>query len=637
MISRLVVASRVANCPNCGGQVEFKAGSSLLSVCPYCSSAVARLGGDVGQLEILGQVAPLADLGSPLSIGTRGKYRGKTFTIVGQVQLDHGTGPWNEWYVVFDEGNWAWVAEAQGRVYLTSGREMPNLPAFGQARVGSRFRAGKFELTIVERKRAQLVSASGELPFAVKPGAHLNYADIQGPQGLFGTIDYGQGLEAEALYLGEELGYDQLFDDRVLKDVQAGEAKAAVGLNCPHCGAGVELKAPDESMRITCPACDSLLDCNRGELKLLSSTKRSGPEPMIPLSAEGTIDGTRYTVYGHLTRSVTVDGVKYLWEEYLLRAPRKGWRWLVCSNNHWSFIEPISAGDVDEDGRVVRYAKDTYRHFQSAAARVEHLRGEFYWKVEVGERAGSIDYVCPPYVLSKETAAEEVSWSRGKYLEKSLLEKAFALKKRLPRPFGVAPNMPNPMRAPLGAMLKLGVAFSLLLLLVAGVMAACSGEKGVISQELALGPSPGTLIATEPFEVSGTSNMAIRVTSDVSDGWLHLEGKLINETMNEVTPFGVTVRYHSGMVGGDSWASGARQRTVYVGSLRGGRYVMQLTPDWKAQKPPTRMRIEANTDVFIGSHATVIFFLLWLLPLLQAGRYYAFEKQRWSESDHAGW
>src|SRR5205814_3737913 len=63
------VAGRVANCPNCGGAVTFKADTSLLAVCPYCSSAVARTGGDVGQLEVLGKVAPLADLASPLSLG----------------------------------------------------------------------------------------------------------------------------------------------------------------------------------------------------------------------------------------------------------------------------------------------------------------------------------------------------------------------------------------------------------------------------------------------------------------------------------------------------------------------------------------------------------------------------------------
>ena len=31
-----------ANCPSCGGQVQFTAGSTIVVVCPYCRSAIAR-------------------------------------------------------------------------------------------------------------------------------------------------------------------------------------------------------------------------------------------------------------------------------------------------------------------------------------------------------------------------------------------------------------------------------------------------------------------------------------------------------------------------------------------------------------------------------------------------------------------
>lgn len=628
--------------------MEFKAQTSLLSVCPYCSSAVARIGDDITELEILGQVAPLADLGSPLSLGTFGQYRGKQFQLVGQLQLDHGAGPWNEWYAAFDDGTWGWIAEAQGRVYLTTGKEIPGLPPFSRAKVGTRFMVGKLKLSVVEKKRARFVSGSGELPFAVQPGSFFNYVDVQGPEGLFGTIDYGQGDQPEALFLGEELTYDQLFDKSVLRDVAPGEAMGSVGMNCPNCGAGVELKAPDDAMRVTCSACDSLLDCSKGtELYLLSSAKRGGPDPLIPLSSEGWIDGVKYTIYGHLTRSVTFEGVKYMWEEYLLHAAGKGYRWLVCSDNHWTFVEPINAGDVEERGRTVKHQGQSYKHFQSASARVEHLRGEFYWKVEVGERVGTMDFIDPPAMISRELAADEVNWSKGRYLDKKELEKGFKLQRPLPRPFGVAPHMPNLHGKPLKLMLQAAVAFSVLLLLLSGGMAACSDDTKVVEKEFGLSPvNPtakgptvvGAMVTTEPFEVEGSSNMVIRVTADVTNSWLHVNGKLVNETMNDVTPFGATVRYHSGYAGGTSWASGARQRTVYVGELSGGRYVMQLIPEWKkGGRAPTRVKVEARNDVFIGSHATTIFFLLWILPILQAARYFAFEKKRWAESDHAGW
>ena len=50
----------VANCPSCGGQINFAIGSSAVVICDYCHSVVART--DRG-LEDLGKVAALIDTG----------------------------------------------------------------------------------------------------------------------------------------------------------------------------------------------------------------------------------------------------------------------------------------------------------------------------------------------------------------------------------------------------------------------------------------------------------------------------------------------------------------------------------------------------------------------------------------------
>jgi len=61
-----------ANCPSCGGQVQFTAGSTIVVVCPYCRSAIART--DRG-LEDIGKVAEIADSESPLKLGLKGTYK----------------------------------------------------------------------------------------------------------------------------------------------------------------------------------------------------------------------------------------------------------------------------------------------------------------------------------------------------------------------------------------------------------------------------------------------------------------------------------------------------------------------------------------------------------------------------------
>src|SRR5690242_1914094 len=76
----------VANCPSCGAPVEFKSGQSIVVICQYCRSAVART--DRG-LKDLGKVAELVETGSPLDVGLRGKWKDVPFELTGRAQLGH--------------------------------------------------------------------------------------------------------------------------------------------------------------------------------------------------------------------------------------------------------------------------------------------------------------------------------------------------------------------------------------------------------------------------------------------------------------------------------------------------------------------------------------------------------------------
>ena len=106
-----------ANCPSCAASVEFKAGSTIVLVCPYCRSAIART--DRG-LQDLGKVAEIVESESPLKLGLKGEFKGKRFELTGRAQLRHEMGGlWDEWYATFSNGWVGWLAEAQGRFYLT--------------------------------------------------------------------------------------------------------------------------------------------------------------------------------------------------------------------------------------------------------------------------------------------------------------------------------------------------------------------------------------------------------------------------------------------------------------------------------------------------------------------------------------
>jgi len=228
----------VANCPSCGAPVEFAIGSSVVVICSYCRSVVART--DRG-VESHGKVAALIDTGSPLRTGLAGKFRGNGFRITGRSQLRHQAGGvWDEWYAAFDDGRWGWLAEAQGRYYVTFrvGDEAPPYDSIDLGRVIG-------GLTVAEIGRAELISAEGELPWRPEPGYSYEYADLTGTEQRFATIDYSE--EPPVVFKGHEVA----LSDLGLEALEFRGAKvAATALRCTKCGGPLNLTAPDQAERI---------------------------------------------------------------------------------------------------------------------------------------------------------------------------------------------------------------------------------------------------------------------------------------------------------------------------------------------------------------------------------------------------
>ena len=97
-------------------------------------------------------------------------------------------------------------------------------------------------------------------------------------------------------------------------------------MRCPNCGGPLSLSAPDKTERVTCPNCNSLLDVNQGNLSYLKTLDPPPHQPdfVAPVGAEGTFpDGNKYKIIGAMVRSVTIEGVKYYWHEYLLYNPTR--------------------------------------------------------------------------------------------------------------------------------------------------------------------------------------------------------------------------------------------------------------------------------------------------------------------------
>jgi hypothetical protein len=656
----------------------------MVAVCTYCKALAARRDRDP---ELLGKVADLVDTGSPLGLGASGRYTGRAFTLAGRVQLKHPLGGvWDEWYLALDDGRWAWLAEAQGRFYLTF-TQAPHgtLPTADSLHPGGQADLGPDGLWVVsELSEATFHSAEGEIPWAVEPGATYRFADLSGRNGAFATLDYSE--EPPLFFLGREIALADL-------GIQGGTRKptklGTQSLGCPKCGGALALRAPDQTLRVGCPSCGSLLSAENGKLAFLKSLKQPHPDVAIPLGTEGTLLGERVTCIGQLRRSCTVEGTDYPWTEYLLLDSQRGFQWLVQSDGHWSLAKALAPGECPQapDYRKNISAQGTsWRRFQDVTAVVEGVWGEFYWLVEQGEQVQVTEFVAPPRSLTLERQTHrggggEVNWSLSTYLEPEVVWSAFKLPGTPPIPSGVASFQPNPHKVALAkSALWLIGALGLLLALVmwesathrnvvlfnqrlnlmelahlqpSGAAAVRPGIPSRRAPSPTAGPVPSQATApaeapaaepqepvffSGPIEIKdGHKNLAVTLSAPVNNSWVAMDGALVSETTGVAELFLVESSYYHGVDGGESWSEGEQAQTVFLSAVPAGTYVLRLAPEWGGKVPPVGfITVQLRQGVMRWLYPGLALLAILLAPLLMVFRLAAFESRRWQESMYYG-
>lgn len=623
------------NCPSCGAVVEFTAGSAQVVVCGHCQTVVARKGIN---LEAHGKIGAILATDSPLRLGLEGRYERVGYRLVGHIQKDHGAGPWDEWYVEFDDGRTGWLSEAEGAFHLLFAEgDQPGLK-LDTLVPGQRLRLRGKPLVIEEIGHGRVVAAAGQLPGDVDPSADSYYVDATGPKGLFVTLDFGTRDEAPEVFIGHTLKLEQLgiplseMSPRV-KKTQLQQAR------CTQCNGPLELRAPDQSRRVACPYCGALLDCSKGQLAFLQLLKKPEVEPVIPLGAKGRLEDAEWICIGFMVRSCTVEGVRYPWEEYLLYNASRGFRWLMNSNGHWVFLTPLNAGDAEVVPDVSAfYEGRRYKAFQKVKAVTETVLGEFYWEVRAGERTRATEYVDPPYSINVDATKNEVSYTHGEYLEPKVVREAFGLESMPPKS-GIAPSQPNPHSDPsIWGWTILWAAVLVGLFIFINVTAA----KEVVADVTAKVPrnvlpgSPEAMTFSEPFDIRTAGNVKVEFTSDVTNDWLGIQGDLVDESTGEVVSVYGEMSYYAGMEAGETWTEGSRGTTEYLSSVKPGRYVLRTTPFFD-----TKTRQLSTYNVRLTSDSPRFLWFGWALVLLFAGPLFAilreagFESERWAESNLA--
>jgi ribosomal protein L37AE/L43A len=633
-----------AVCPACGAPVVFQSAASIFAVCEFCQSTLVR---HDQALEDIGKMAALVEDRSPLQLGAEGSYQGVHFALIGRIQIEYSQGIWNEWHLMFDDQRNGWLSEAAGEYVLTFAQYVDEvLPKFEALKIGQRLVLASQAWTVSNIEEAECVAGQGELPFKVGAGYPVAAVDLRNGSNSgknFATLDYSE--TPPLLFVGEAIPFASL----KMNNLRSGMAIPAPSVQvqvfrCPSCGASLQARSK-AILAVGCSSCGAVIDTAGQSYQLLSKALGHRDEkyaPRLPLGSQGRLDGKPVEVIGFLVRQSKVEGIAYDWREYLLAAENGTYRWLTEYNGHWNIVDVLSnppAGSGAMELGEVRWGGQGFKHFASTqAAEVIQVAGEFTWRVRRGETNRVVDYVAPPLMLSRESTANDLSWSQGLYIEPIVLTEAFKLPGKLPEPLGVFANQPNPWRDSRQRIFSLYWKMALLAIGLQFFFAFIGGSKPLLRQDLVFSPQMAAETQqTRDFEVRDKPRkLTVRNTASLDNNWIGLEMMLVNKATGTAWPAARELAYYYGRDGGESWTEGSRDDEVVFLNIPPGTYYLAVDPEMAPEKPNA---IHNTVEVFSGgagwSNFIMVLLFLTLFPVFTHLRHAAFEARRWAESDHA--
>ncbi len=457
-----------AACPNCGAPVEFASAASASAVCSFCRSTLVR---DGEALKRIGSSAELFDDHSPLQLGAAGRYMGSAFTVVGRQQIGFEGGSWNEWHVLFDgdvpaagrpgDGagggaadpaasagsididspvaggglRSAWLSEDNGAYVMAFEAALQGeVPAPDELHPGEQRLVSGAVWSVAAVTRAKVLAAQGELPGVPRlDGAEFTVADLRNTADEVATLDWRDPQQ-----VGWSVGRAVLLGALKMSGLREVAEKTLAGrsIPCPSCGSALEPKL-GTTQSIVCGQCQAVVDVSQGvgaELKHYAQDNIGAP-PQIPLGHVGILQlGSRaapvpWQVVGYVERCETdVDPgeEQTAWREYLLYHREEGFAFLVDADDGWSFARPITGVPKISNDRAT-WRGTTYPKLYAYTGIVTYVLGEFYWRLNRGEKTRNTDFASGKLRLNREEAGKEVTWSAGEALDAEVVGKAFGL------------------------------------------------------------------------------------------------------------------------------------------------------------------------------------------------------------------
>ena len=351
------------------------------------------------------------------------------------------------------------------------------------------------------------------------------------------------------------------------------------------------------------------------------------PDPPLRLGSKGVFEGHEMVICGYMVRSTYCDGEAYYWDEYLLYNPRVGFRWLVDSDGHWSYVEPVGVADVEAGTYYAKHQGRSYRAFDDVGSQVEFVLGQFYWNVEPGERVEMRDFTSPPYTLAEEKTAPKSPGPRAPTCPRATSRSALArpCETRPPGPWGLGSRIRTPASTK-------SLACLMVLAIAVFAYGTTRAKSAVVLQktfDFAAGAAAGPdAVFSEPFTLKGGRNLEFEAYSPVSNSWVYLQFDLINESTGAVTFFDMPIEQYSG----PDWKEGSSTAKKILKSVGSGEHTLRLGIERKQFSEPAHVKLIVREGVIRLRYFLILLGLLAIIPGFVMLDQKSFEGRRWSDS-----
>lgn len=406
---------------------------------------------------------------------------------------------------------------------------------------------------------------------------------------------------------------------------------ATKSINCLACGAPITLRALGASVMVACPSCGTQIDVSKPEIQVIKKYNATAREFDLALGSRGVLRGKPFEIVGAMVRS-SEDGS---WTEYLLFNPLIGFRWLVQDRSHWSFaqtIKDISA--IKPNYLGLHYDNRDFRKYAVGNAVVESVIGEFYWRVKVGDKAETIDYIAPPWLLSREKTGAELIWSLLVYLDPAEIQAAFKIQLQ-PRD-DVAAHQPCAATETLSSLKRyIWAALGLALLLQMATVITARNQQIPIGTYTP-SASHGQEAVFGPVHLDATHSLnELTAATSLSNSWVDLDYALVRKGTGESYEFSNSVEFYSGVDSDGAWSEGSNLGSSLVPAIPAGDYdvvVDSASGDAHGAPSQTPIQLSLTHNVAPWQNFWIACAVILIYPVFLIYRRFVFERERWSDS-----